>query len=397
MASIRGVVQNDSGGPLVGLPVRVESVKTGVLLKEVMTEANGAYTVTGVPLGDTWRVSVQGNGYGLRQGLVAIADAADTATAYTQNFSGAMALTLKPEVIGFQATPSVSAVAPYGELTLNFSAPMDKNSVVSAFCVQLDSTSTLQLAVGTVLPAGVVPPSTTNSLMNSGGFDVSWPTPSRAIFKPTRPWPTAASGALPKLRVLMQFNGQRMRDNVGQEARDTVDSSDGTTKSGPFFITSRPDPYVSFSPAADPATMRLVSGTASHSATAGGVIRLVFSRTLRRELLNDLVMAGGAGSNSALAPAAVNQVTAAQAAANYEIRVNNGVYQALSGFTGTKAEIDFSDSTLSTVQLTVPLQPGAVFQPGDSVTARVKSAITDFVGNALGTGESNTSVTMPVL
>lgn len=397
LAGIKGVVQNDNGTPLVGFTVRVESVATGALLKEVVTDGIGAYSVAGVPLGDTWKVSVQGQGYGLRQGLVSIPAAADTATVYTQSFTGNMALTLKPEVIDFQAAPSTAAVAPLGELTVNFSAPMDKNSVSSAFCIQLDSPSSLQTLVGAILPAGVVPASTANVLMNSGDFDIAWPTPSRAIFKPSRPWPTTPSGAVPKLRMLMQFNGQRIRDNVGQEARDTTATDDATLKSGPFFLTNRPDPYVSFTPATDSDTLRLTSGTASHSATTGGTVKLVFSRTLRRELLNGVVLAGGAGGNAAQAAAAVGQVTAAQAAANYEVKVNNGAFQSLAGFTGARADVDYADPTLASVRLTVPLQPAAVFQPGDSITVRVKSAITDFAGNLLGTGDSNTSVTMPVI
>lgn len=385
--TLAGIVKNDQDRVLTGMTVTLEWQQDGkIISRQVTTDGLGKYRFETIPVATPLTLTALGTGYGSRQISLTL-PTLPSGTTFTQDFTSNHALTDKPEIIASSIKYGEQNVPLNAAFEFTFSSPMDKASVLRSFALQLDASTPYNIPNGAKLIAGGFPPRTANTLLTADAFDVEWPSASKAIFRPRLPLPTSTTGTPPRLRIGFFFNGEPFTDTNGRKAREIREDS---TTIGPFHLDGMGRPYLTFVPTAPSANLRLTEMVPTHDAT-GDKIKLIFSQPLYYTLADGSTVAAYSPDR---APAAAGAVTAAAAAANYQLKVNDGTYASLDDgvFAGVRADFDPTAPQHNVVILSAP--PGTdLFERGDSVSIRIAAPIFDAFGNDLSLNDAANSST----
>ena len=370
VVTISGIVENnDDASKLESVELTVKSMNSAVPYeKKVTTDALGRYKFTDIPAKNvTYLISAYKPGYTKRERSFVIIDLDTELKNF--DFSGDVyGLSDRPEVIGI--TPEYGVIAPGNtSFTLTFNESMNRGSVESCFAITSDKLSTVTLGAGfQLLPwnnsSGTV-------LYDKNAFNITWAGDTKATFtlKNEQTVPCNNSGEV-QYRLILNYtkNGMtNIKDSAGCLGRIAVI---GSKSDGPFHTMQYYQPYSAFSISADNTSPTINDIRAMSPNT----INVIFTKPMYLTTADAQLLSG---SDKSTAPAGNGTVTAADAATNYTLKVNdNPVLVSV-----TRSDFYQDDLTHKTVQLTT--DPAKPFSTNDKIELTVKNSIVDPAGNAL--------------
>lgn len=401
--SFNGKVYSDLNVTLDEVKVVARSLSSSIYYEAETTTTGGTYVFNNAPAGVQLEIIASYPGYTTRRRVEVIntntendANRFDFGTDNSGTSSygfNVNALSDKPEVILANPGRNSSSVNPSTRFVLQFSEPMDRQTVVDAFQVRVFGTEK-QLSVDNEITfsAGLG----SNGLLtfsgdliwNKGAFNASWNDDDTEViltFKEERTLPTdKTTNNTPDYAISFNAGVADIRDKSG------------VTRSGEHFklTDGRFEDYYRFSLRTDeekPGIDSILAATAENSGlnSDGDAIKVRFSKRMIHYTFSGPI-AGGISGNASTAAAAVSDgndtVSAFAAANNYFITISrNGTPiqsdVAWSTLTGGLAVYDTNDPTHKTVLL-LPNSTD-IYQPGDDVEVRVASTVLDPAGNSL--------------
>lgn len=270
----------------------------------------------------------------------------------------------------------------FGTFSLRFSAPMDRVSVENNLIIRSFDSNTFSVDQGITMTDGsdalsLSNPTVGTAIWDREAFHISWDpnhTLAHFSFKDERYFPLDKAFKQSYYVSFTRGNGI-LRDAAGAICQGNYfKGPDGKESGAAHFL-----PGI----AAFPLLLIMMKvHTQKNGHPEGDSIRIQFSERLIHFTL-DKIIAGGMNGNAAQAPAAIGDVSAEAAAANYQVMIQrsgriiaSNTWANLGGI----AVYDPTDLTHATVCL---LSSRTLFQPGDQITVEVARSIVDPAGNQI--------------
>ncbi len=145
--TFNGKVYDDTNAPLDGVTIKARSLNSSVPFEVTTTTAGGTYSFNNAPSGVQIEIVASRSGFTTRRRIEVLksnkqgdpnANKYDFGTDGSDGSgSAANALSDKPEVVSITPGRNASGIDPKTTFVLNFSEPMDRNSVEDAFSVHV--------------------------------------------------------------------------------------------------------------------------------------------------------------------------------------------------------------------------------------------------------------------
>lgn len=310
-------VYDDSHSAVTKSTVRVQSQTEGVDYDRTFDLNVDRVQVSGLPVPVTYLLTATAPGYNVQTRSVLVKAGQSASFVFEGNY----AISDKPEVISVEpAYPAVVGV--FDPIVLHFSESMDHSSVEHSIALQLDRKSESHFDVGTLIPGYTsVIARPDDTIYSERQLDLEWDDSRTLIVRPQHGWPVASENSF---RLVLSFKdangfGGVITDDNGEPSRFP---SEGSEEDGPFRVGNLYHPFlpVEVKHSGIPSTelKRIIPSTNGNDS-----LTLLFNRELSFLLeTGDEVVAGTDGAAS-LAPAATGEVTAQEAAQNYQLVCND--------------------------------------------------------------------------
>lgn len=383
--TVRGAIWDDRSQALEGATVAVLNSAREVMGK-AKTGAGGIYSLTGEFKLDSLIVQVTYPGYTSRERVIT-----PTGGDLKVDFKEEYAPSNRPEIVSVEP---VSLASPLSSIMVRFSESMEEKATEAAFALAADAAHVL--SVGFALPAGLSSPDKDNAVYTSSQFERAWSDGGTVLTltpKASSPIPTDASSSRRlSYRVSFSYAGggaKGIMDLNGNVGRTAVMSP----KDGPFRVGNGFQPYAVVSVPGDAESPK-IEDMALIPKEGGGVgdqIKLTYSKPMR--LLAQLgIIVGGADGVATRAPAGSTNVSAADAAKNYEISVEGGPWLNLGADLSASATFDVKDGQNRTIVISTD---DDVFHSGQEVSVRLANPVKDPQGNSVSIGTSLVTAQAP--
>lgn len=385
---IFGRVYDGQGRELKDVKVTLKSLNQFVPYdSESITQENGAFTFSYVPLGIQVEITAFKPGHALRRNYYFTYSTRGGGLRdpiyfgfYNPVQIEAMGLELRalndePEVAQTIPLHMAHSVNPSEPIVLKFSEPMDRESVENNF--EIRTKNNTKLGIDTRpnthtlnAPVGILPG---DNIWDQQAFEIRWnadSTEASFYFKPGYALPSDKVNP-PAYSILFTRQDGHLKDQAGT-ARSTLHFK----RNVPPFANS-----LDFTVAADTIAPRLL-GLQTNTGSNGARLTLTFSESMQLPT-RTLTLAGGLGGNWQSAPAALsNHITGQQAAANYlvshqrngQMLHNRKPWSELSG--QAHSDPEHSDQILLT-------NGNLDLRSGDQISIEVANTVVDPAGNLI--------------
>lgn len=412
-ATFQGKIFDEDYAPLDGVNVTAKSLNISVPYTAETTSTGGAYAFNNVPYGVKILLTASKSGFTTRfreevlkerSILDPTSNQFDFGTNGSRYSHGSIdnALSDQPEVIraGTHAGNTV---------TLTFSEPMNRQSVLDNFSIRAFNTVNLgaENSTDSLIFKGDSKLSTLSNplLYDASDFDTSWNSDDTEVtfsLKNGHHFPSDRSNYGPQFQVVFNYNDTN---------RSLIDKSGVARKSKHFKLTEGPREesfvFLMRPDEIQPAFAKIEAQTLERQSIHGDAIKVIFSEPMMRYTRLGPIMGGMSARSNVpgamqYAPAGIPDLgleSSRQAAENYTVSIQRpGVGAIHSGSwasLGGTAQFDPLDKTFKTVLLALLDKNADLFAPGDTIQVNMTNPVMDPAGNRIEAAKNSLFVLVP--